>query len=201
MQYCRNKDGSPNAFFSVMLAKAARRYSPDSEKPVTVSVCTDYKTILGNHDNYRMFVGDIKLDFPKNRDLSDITKACTIARGQMILQTQPENALFEIKQMKQMLPPPSPLIPQASICISYVTSTNFGPLDPYIEEIYIVTSLSKITDVLCEVTCINHNFFLAFMQPFSSDGYYDCFLKELDMVGIHYEDLYSEPLRMCNVTH
>ena len=139
------------------------------------------------------------LDFPKERDLEDITKACTIARGQLMLQAQPENSLWEIKQMKRMLPPPSPDIALASICVSYVNSRNFGPLDPYIDELYVVTSLSKITDILCEVTCINHHFFLAFMQPYSSGEYFRCFLKELDSTGISYEFLRSEPLRMCGI--
>ena len=80
MRYCRDKDGSPNAIMAVLFARAARRYDPDSKKTVTVSVCTDNKAILGNHDNYRMFAGDVILDFPKNRCLDDITKACTIAR-------------------------------------------------------------------------------------------------------------------------
>ena len=116
-----------------------------------------------------------------------------------MLQAQPENSLWEIKQMKRMLPPPSPDIAQASICVSYVNSRNFGPLDPYIDELYVVTSLSKITDILCEVTCINHHFFLAFMQPYSSGEYFRCFLKELDSTGISYEFLRSEPLRMCGI--
>ena len=101
--------------------------------------------------------------------------------------------------MKRMLPPPPPDTAQASICISYINSRSFGPLDPYIEEQYVVTSLSKITDVLCVISCINHSFFLAFMQPYSSDGYFRCFLDELDLAGISYEALGSEPLRMCGI--
>jgi len=199
MQYCRDYDGTPNIIVSVLLAKAARRWNPECEKTVTVSVCVDRKALLGNYNNYRMFAGEAILDFPKDRDMKDITKTCTIARGQLMLQTQPENILWEIKQMKRMLPPPSPDIAQASICVSYVNSRSFGPLDPWIEEIYVVTSLSKITDVLCEITCINHHFFLSFMQPFSSGKYFRCFLDELDAAGISYESLGSEPLRMCGI--
>ena len=146
MQYCREYDGSPNVLISVMLAKAARRWDPESKKTVTVSVCIDHKAMLGVHPNYRMFVGEALLDFPKARETEDLAKACTIARGQLMLQVQPENSLWDIKQMKRMLPPPSPDVPQASICISYVNNKSFGPLDPYIEEQYVVTSLSKITD-------------------------------------------------------
>ena len=199
MRYCRDKDGSPNAIMAVLFARAARRYDPDSKKTVTVSVCTDNKAILGNHDNYRMFAGDVILDFPKNRCLDDITKACTIARGQMMLQVQKENSLWAIRKIKNHEPLPSPDVALASICVSYPNSRSFGPLDPYIEELFFVTSLSKITDVLCEISCVNHSFFLSFLQPFSSDKYFRCFLEELKFAGIDYEELGSEPLHMCGI--
>ncbi|MBR0513416.1 MAG: hypothetical protein IJK06_04095 [Clostridia bacterium] len=199
MQYCRDYDSSPNVLISVMLAKAARHLDPENEKTVTVSVCIDHKAILGLPHNYRMAVGEAILDFPKSREKEDLSKACTIARGQLMLQAQPENSLWDIRQMKRMLPPPSPDIARASICISYVSSRSFGPLDAFIEELYVVTSLSKITDILCEVTCINHHFFLAFMQPCSSEKYFRCFLEELDKVGISCEVLRKESLRMCRI--
>ncbi len=199
MQYCRAFDGTPNVIVSVMLAKAARRLDPSCEKPVTVMVCTSHKALLGNPDNYRCFVGSAFLDFPRDRNLDNIQQACTIARGQLLLQAQPENALWEIRQMKQGLPPPSPDIAQASVCVSYPGGRSFGPLDPWVDEFYIMTSLSKITDVLCEITCVGHSFFLAFMQPFSSPDYFRCFLEELALAGIQYELLRSEPLRLCNI--
>ena len=199
MQYCREFDSTPNVFVSVMLAKAARRRDPGSDKTVTVSVCVDHKAMLGNHDNYRCFAGEAVLDFPKSRDLDNITKACTLARGQLMLQAQPENSLWAVGQMKRRLPLPSPDLAQESICVSYPNSRSFGPLDPWIEELYIMTSLSKITDILCIVTCVNHSFFIALMQPFSSDRYFRCFLEELDLAGVRYEMLRSEPLRMSGI--
>lgn len=199
MRYCRAFDGTPNVIVSVMMAKAARRFDPSCEKTVTAMVCVNHKALLGNHDNYRCFVGAALLDFPRDIDLNDVHKACTIARGQLMLQAQPENALWEIRQMKQGLPPPSPDIPQASICVSYLDGRSFGPLSPWIDEFYIMTSLSKITDVLCEITCVGHSFFLALMQPFSSTDYLRCLLEELDSADIQYELLRSEPLRMCDI--
>ena len=199
MHYCRDYDGSPNVLISVMLAKAARRWDPESEKTITVSVCIDHKAMLGLQPNYRYFTGEAILDFPKEREKEDLSKACTIARGQLMLQDQPENSLWDIRLRKQMLPPPPPDVAEASACISYVNSRSFGPLDPFIEEQYIVTSLMKITDILCSIACFNHSFFLAFMQPFSSDKYFRCFLDELDSAGISYEFLHSEPLRLCGI--
>ena len=37
------------------------------------------------------------------------------------------------------------------------------------------------------------------MQPFSSEKYFRCFLDELDAAGLSYENLRSEPLRMCGI--
>ena len=199
MQYCREKDGSPNVLFAALLAKAARRYDPDSEKTVTVSVCVNHKAILGNDDNYRCFVGDGILDFPKDRESWDFTKTCTIARGQLMLQAQPENSLWDIKQIKLRKPFPSPLVPRASICVSYPKSRSFGPLDPYIDEFFVVTSLSKMTDILCLITCDNHSFFISFLQPFASDRYFRCFLEELASAGIDHELLGSEALRVSGI--
>ena len=199
MSYCREKDASPNVLLSVFLAKAARRYDPDCEKPVTIFVAVDHKAILGNHDNYHLFAGNNLLEFPKSLDLNDITKTCTMARGQLILQAQPENSVWEIKERKRMLPNPSLEIPLASFSVSYPRTASFGPLDPYVKELYIVTTLKPVTDLLCELTCINHSFFLAFMQPFSSTKFLSCFLEELRCADIPCELLSTEALRLCGV--
>ena len=199
IQYCREFDGSPNVIVSVLMAKAARRLDPSCEKTVTAMVCINHKALLGNHDNYRCFVGSAFLDFPRDRNPDNVREACTIARGQLMLQAQPENSLWEIRRIKQGFSSPSPDIPLASICVSYPGSRSFGPLSPWIDEFYIMTSLSKITDILCEITCVGHHFFLAFMQPFSSPDYFRCFLEELTSAGMDYELLRSEPLRLCNI--
>ena len=210
MQYCKDFDGSPNAFLAVMFARAVRRYDPASEKTVSVSIAVNHKAILGNFDNYRMAVNIAELDFPKSRALDDLMKACTIARGQLMLQTQPENSLWAMKQRKALyekmdqMPLDMKLGIMAkaagrarwSISISYASSRTFGPLDPYIEELYMLSEPS-VADVICEIACINHSFFLSIGQSFSSDKFMKAFLNELSSVGIGYEVMRAEPLRLC----
>ena len=199
MRHCRQQDGSPNVFFAALFARAARRYDPASDKTFTIFVSIDHKAILGNHDNYRMFASQVLLDFPKDREGDELSKACTIARGKLMLQTQPENSLWEMKLRKRMLPPPSLAVAQGTMCISYANSRSFGPLDAYMDHIYFVTQLLRITDVLCEVTCINGHFFLTYMQPFRSEGFLNCFLEELRLAGIGFERLGGETLRLCGI--
>ena len=212
MRYCRDFDGSPNAFLAVMLARAARRYDSASEKTVSVAIAIDHKAMLGNRDNYRMFANIVELDFPKSRPLDDLMKACTMARGQVMLQAQPENSLWAMKQRKllyaklEQMPLEMKLgviaksagSPRWSISISYANSRTFGPLDPYIEELYMLAELG-VSDIMCEIACLNHCFFLAVGQNFSSNQFVDAFLDELASVGIDYEVMGREPLRLCGL--
>ncbi len=212
MQYCRDFDGSPNAFLAVVLARAVRRYDSASEKTVSVAIAIDHKAMLGNRDNYRMFANIEELDFPKSRPLDDLMKACTMTRGQVMLQAQPENSLWAMKQRKLLyaklaqMPLEMKLgvlaksagSPRWSISVSYANSRTFGPLDPYIDQLYLLTE-AGVSDIACEIACLNHSFFLAIAQNFSSDQFVDAFLDELVSIGIDYEVTGREPLRLCGL--
>ncbi len=212
IQYCRDFDGSPNAFLSVLLTRAIRRYDPDSEKTVSAAVAVDHKAMLGSEDNYRMFAGTVELDFPKDRSLDDLMKSCTMVRGQIMLQAQPENSLWAMKQrklryaqldqapleMKLDLLAKSAGIVRWSLFVSYANNRSFGPLDPYIEEIYMLTD-GGVTDLGCEVSCINHNFFLNLIQNLPSDKFTEAVLDELSALGIDCEVTRKEPLHLCGI--
>ena len=75
---------------------------------------------------------------------------------------------------------------------------TFGPLDPYIESLYMLSEPS-VADVICEVTCINNSFFLALAQSFGSDAFLEVFLSELSSIGIDYEVVRKEPFRLCGM--
>ena len=195
-----------------MLARAARKYDPESEKPVTVAVAIDHKAMLGVHDNYRMFANVVELDFPKSRPLDDLMKTCTVARGQIMLQAQPENSLWAMKQRKltyaklDQLPLEAKLNALSksagsarwSFSVSYPNSRSFGPLDPYIEELY-ATAEPGVSDILCEISCLNHSFFLTICQNAPFDAFIQVFLDELNAIGLDYEVMRSEPLKLCGI--
>ena len=212
IEYCRDFDGSPNAMIAVMFARAARKYDPDNEKTVSVSVAIDHKAMLGSYDNYRLFANVIELDFPKSRSLDDLMKSCTMARGQMMLQAQPENSLWAMKQRKltyaklEQLPLEIKLgaiaksagLPRWTFSVSYVNSRSFGSLDPYIEGLSVVAD-PGVFDIGCEISCINHHFFLTIIQSFTADRFVELFLRELSSVGIDCEVLRKEPLHLCGI--
>ena len=212
IRYCRDFDGSPNAMIAVLLARAARKYDPDSEKTVSVSVAIDHKAMLGARENYRMFANVIELDFPKSRSLDDLMQSCTVARGQMMLQAQPENSLWAMKnrkltnaklgqlplEMKLGVIAKSAGNTRWTFSVSYVNSRSLGAIDPYLDAVYVIAE-PGVFDIGCEIFCNDHNFFLTIMQSFSADRFVELFLDELSSVGIDYDVLHKEPLRLCGI--
>ena len=212
IQYCKDFDGSPNAMIAVMLARAVRKYDPDNEKTVSVSVAIDHKAMLGASANYRMFANIIELDFPKDRDLGDLMQTCTMARGQMMLQAQPENSLWAMKQRKLTYAKLGQLPLEMKIgviaksagnarwsfSVSYINSRSLGSVDPYIESLYAIAE-PGVFDIGCEIICINHSFYLSILQRFEADRFMDIFIKELSSVGIDCEVLRKEPLDLCGI--
>ena len=214
IRYCRDVDGSPNVLMAALLARAVRRVDPDSERTVTAGVAYDGKALLGNRDNYRMFASLATLDFPKGRSGEDIGKTCTLARGQLMLQTQPENELDALRTRKQSFEQMGSLPLQAkvdiynralgekraTVAVSYANSRSFGPLDPYIRAVYCLGEPAVI-DVLCEVACVNRGFFLALTQSFETDDVFEAFLRELEEAEISYERLGTEAFRISAVRY
>ena len=85
-----------------------------------------------------------------------------------------------------------------TIAVSYANNRSFGSLDPYIDELYVLAE-SGVTDIGCEIACINHAFFLAVAQNFYSERFMEVFLNELASVGIDYEVMNSEHQCLCGL--
>ncbi|MCR4590118.1 MAG: hypothetical protein K5668_04805 [Lachnospiraceae bacterium] len=214
MKYCKEKDGSPNVLMSVLMIRAVGRIDPDNEKTVTAGIAFDHKAQLGNHDNYRQFADIVYVSIPRKYEDEDIRSMCTIARGQLMLQAQPENSLFNLKRRKmghaQMSQLPlekkieilkaAVTVPRATISVSYANSRTFGPLDPYISEVYMMGEPTVI-GVLCEIACHNHYFFLTFAQNFTDERYFEAFLKELEEAGISAEVRHKDNYDLCGVSY
>ena len=73
-----------------------------------------------------------------------------------------------------------------------------GSVDPYVEALYVIAE-PGVFDIGCEITCINHSFFLTMIQSFAADRFIDIFISELSSVGIDSEVLRKEPLRLCGI--
>lgn len=207
MDFCRQNDGSPNAAVSVMWARAIRKVDPQMSKGVSICVCVNKKGLLGNYENYHYGVDAAFLDFPADHPIDDLTKACTIARGQIINQTLPDNLVHSVKQTQQdfvqidAIPTLEMKLgalgetlapPRATAMVSYTGNRTMGDLDPYIDEFYCVAETIGV-GILTEINCLNHSFYLSITQNFTSDAYVQAFLEELREAGVAYEVMGEEP--------
>ena len=213
MRICRENDTSPNVLFTVLLAGAIRGMDPGSDKTIRIAIGVNHKALLGNYDNYRMFASTAVTDFPKSREKDDFTKLCTIIRGQLMVQTQRENSLWYLKTLKTRFESFQPLsleektgwiaeeaaLPRYTATVSYTKTGDFGPLDPYIEEFYMLAD-PGVTDVVCEVVCFRHSFYLTFLQSFADQGLFRTFTDALMKAGIPHQVMGMEKLRQSGIT-
>ena len=70
--------------------------------------------------------------------------------------------------------------------VSYTNSRSFGPLDPYIREVFVLAEADTF-GVQIEIACINGSFCLMFAQSFLSEVYFEAFLQELEEAEIPVE--------------
>ena len=213
MRYCHENDGSPNALMAVLLARAIRKHDPESEKPLLITIAIDHKAMLGNRESYRQFANVAEIDFPKGRETLDIARLCTAVRGKLMLQAQPENSLWHAKTLKAMqqrfdtipLQMKFEILAKASsgarwtASVSYLGSSSFGPLEPYIDEMFILAE-PNVVDTALEIACIHHSFYVSFIQSFQEDGLCNAFLEELTAAEIPFERLRDEKHRLCDIS-
>ena len=215
MGRCKELDASPNALICVLLARAVHKIQPQDEKVILGGIAVNRKAILGNTDNYRCFADLAYIHYkPENLD-KDLSLMCTVTRGQVIMQTQPENVLFNLKKMKEGMPTLHgiPSIGakmlfigsmaghrRTTYTVSYAANRTFGPLDPYIEEFYVHAEPVPAA-VVVEVSCINNAFFLHFEQRFKSEALLNAFLDELRLAGIEPEVLRKEAYLTSDVRY
>ncbi len=69
-----------------------------------------------------------------------------------------------------------------------------------IEEYYVLGEPSTV-EVLCEITCINRSFFLAFSQVFQSEVFLNAFISELGAIGIPCEIMRKEEYKLCGIRY
>ncbi|MDO4537602.1 MAG: condensation domain-containing protein, partial [Coriobacteriales bacterium] len=206
LAFCRAHDGSPNAVLAVLMAKAIRAVDPEANRDITIGIGINQKALLGNYENYNFGTDTIGIDFLADHPIEDLTKSCTIARGQIIAQTLEDNVLYAIKQRKAgldkigMIPLVEQKIdllkdfqdrPMGSAIVSYTGNRTLGDMDEFVDEFYCLTDAAG-TELLLELNYLNGIFYLAVIQSFSSDAYVQALVELLNEVGIGATLTYSE---------
>ncbi|MDO4797876.1 MAG: hypothetical protein Q4A01_07640 [Coriobacteriales bacterium] len=215
MDFCRQNDGSPNAAVAVLLAKAMCKVDPSINKDLVLGVAINKKALLGNYENYHYGADMAMVDFPAHHRIGSLSKACTVVRGQIIWQTQQESVLYSVRMGKEgfaqiaAIPTVQAKLdslkdalgaPLVSSIVSYTGNRTMGDLDHHIDEFYCVTEPMG-TELLIEINCLNHCFYLSVLQSFSSSAYVDELMREFAEEGIGCELVGKEDLRLSRTRY
>ena len=103
-------------------------------------------------------------------------------------------------QMKLDILPKAASASRWTASVSYANSRSFGPLDPYIKELYFLAEVCSV-DVMCEIACINHSFFVALGQHNSSRELFEALLCELEQANIPFEIKRDEEYHLCGLRY
>ena len=212
MAFNHDNDASPCALVSSLMTKAVWELHPDEKRDIVSAVSFNLRPGLENRHNFRMLCSAIELRYPVLLKGAETSKLCTCSRGMTFLQSQSENVIayaaerkkrFENLEAFKTLREKQAFVGRYALedsvnntfSVSYVGKTGLGDIEPYIDSMYNLTDGSTYKTVFIEISSMNGQFDIAFIQGFSSDVYYRAFLRQLDACGLGYEEDFCGPLK------
>ena len=202
MEYARNIDGSPNTVLSALFFKSNVDYFKEKKDThLSVRIADDYRNDIGVEKSYRDFVRLLHIKYDWNLRDQSVEKLNMRARGAIIGQSQPELSYERYKRLESVhkgideqptLKAKKKYASQNStfrndirdtFTISYTKPTDWGEMNNYIKEFYIITD----GDLMMEVIALKERFCISFQLINKDRTPFDLFCRLLDAEKIPYE--------------
>lgn len=202
MDYAKSNDGTPNAIITAMFYKAILRNHPSINETITAGVAMTTRPAMDAEKSYANQVALLNLKYiPKMRDF-DILKLATLGRGMIMLQSDPENVLYGLRERKKLIDyldslPNDEARQQAyygmiqriksldTFFESYTGKKNWGAVEPYIDSIYAISETAPFSFGV-NIYAINGTFGITVNQSFGSDKYVKSFMEILTEENIRF---------------
>ena len=212
MGFTRDVDGSPGTTIALLLSRAIAKMYPDVEGTIRIMLCVNQRPALRAPLAHQSLVGDVRLVYDEKVDALPFSAQATSFRGKVILQSDPDIVLEEIKEYQQIVRELRALPDHAArrryavdrmdrmtscftATVSYVGKTDMGEAERFIQEFHVLPSTalpSSATPLTLELSAMNGSFYVNFMQYFENDCYLNAFIRELRENEIDYDVLYQE---------
>lgn len=212
MRFNFSNDGSPGTVISLFLARAIQRVTPMKKDPIVIAMCVNQRRMLHAPLAHQSLVGDVRLVYDEKINSLPFSAQATSFRGKVILQSDEDIVLEEIKEYQQIVQDLKALPDHAArhryavermdrmtsyftATVSYVGKTDMGEAEKFIQEFHVLPSTalpSSATPLTLELSAMNGSFYVNFMQYFENDCYLNAFIKELRENDIDYDVLYQE---------
>lgn len=200
VKYVRANDASPATIFSVLMFKALSRVLPEEAQVITCGVASNYRDQVDCPNTALDLTRALHIKYTRNMADMPVDRLCTMTRGMVMLQNQPENSIIEFKNLvkyHEKIDSFGTIKEKREFCqkagrwvegardtynVSYVGNTDFGSLGEYVKAIYSHTN----GHLLLEVNSMNNMFFISFHQYINKIEYLNAFLDVMEEEGIRY---------------
>lgn len=201
MSKAKSSDASPATLLSALMFRMLYKAWPDKKLPITGQLAHNYRSEVGCPNSTCDIVRQIRIPYPDKLADAPLEKLCTISRGSVIIQSQPENAINDgRKVLKRMaeVDKLKTLEEKVAYCqnhrilasekthsynVSYTGQTQWGDMSQYIESGEIITD----GHIMLEVMSMDDKFYVTFQQVLKDTPYVDGFRKELEAENIPYK--------------
>lgn len=215
MRFNSQNEGSPATMMALLLGRTFSGLFPDAAESIRVSLCVNLRKATQTPLAHQALVGGIWLEYAEQiRDWS-LEKQMTVIRGKLMAEMRKKKLMAQvhhnIRQTNEILALETDSERAAAsleiletvkdlqtATVSYVGKAEFGELEQYVEEFH-TWAPAMYENVLLEVTAINHQFFIDFIQNFEDDRFVRAFVSELGKNGIEYQLLGTHALQLPGI--
>ena len=180
--------------------KALSRVLPEEAQVITCGVASNYRDQVNCPNTALDLTRALHIKYTRNMADMPVDRLCTMTRGMVMLQNQPENSIIEFKNLvkyHEKIDSFGTIKEKREFCqkagrwvegardtynVSYVGNTDFGSLGEYVKAIYSHTN----GHLLLEVNSMNNMFFVSFHQYINKIEYLNAFLDVMEEEGIRY---------------
>ncbi|MDO4731780.1 MAG: hypothetical protein Q4B14_06670, partial [Clostridia bacterium] len=99
MTYVKTKDATPAVILSVLMYKALTNVFPDKDEPIVCGIVQNMRDQLGCKNSYHDMTRIVNIRYTPNMADFPIDRLGTITRGMLMLQSQPENSIYDMRKL------------------------------------------------------------------------------------------------------
>lgn len=199
MKYVHSNDASPAAIISVFMFKALAPLFP-GEDVFSAGIACNFRDAVGCRNSYHSISRALHIGYKRDYLDMPVDKLGTITRGMIMLQSQPENSVIEMKKTLEYYEKVDALKTveeKRKFClsegmftkgckdtynVSYVGQTDFGVMNRFVRSMNTVL----FGNLLVEVNAIGNMFYITLNQVTRTDKYINSLLNVLNEAGLSY---------------
>lgn len=199
MKYVHSNDASPAAIIAVFMFKALAPLFPN-EDFFSAGIACNFREAVGCPNAFHSISRALHAVYKRSYLDMPVDKLGTITRGMIMLQSQPENSVIQMKKTLEYYEKVDSLKTiedKRNFClneglftkgckdtynVSYVGQTDFGAMNKF------VRSMNTLAygNLLIEINAIGNMFYITLNQVTQTDRYINAFLNVLNEADLSY---------------